>query len=101
MAKKCMIEKEGKRKRMAKQYGKRRAALKATIKDKDTAMEERFDAVMKLAALPRNGAKVRQRNRCELTGRPRAVYRKFKLCRIKLRELGSSGQIPGLVKSSW
>ena len=101
MAKKCMVEKEGKRKRMAKQYGKRRAALKATIKDKDTAMEERFDAVMKLAALPRNGAKVRQRNRCELTGRPRAVYRKFKLCRIKLRELGSSGQIPGLVKSSW
>lgn len=101
MAKKCMVEKEGKRKRLEKQFSKRRTALKATIKDKDTSMEERFEAVMKLAGLPRNGAKVRQRNRCELTGRPRAVYRKFKLCRIKFRELASAGQIPGVVKSSW
>jgi small subunit ribosomal protein S14 len=101
MAKKCMIEKEGKRKRLDKKFSKRRATLKATIKDKDTSMEERFDAVMKLAKLPRNSAKVRQRNRCELTGRPRAVYRKFKICRIKLRELGNSGLIPGLLKSSW
>lgn len=101
MAKKCMVEKEGKRKRMDKQFSKRRAALKATIKDKETPMEERFEAVMKLAKLPRNSAKVRQRNRCELTGRPRAVYRKFKLCRIKLRELANLGQIPGVVKSSW
>lgn len=101
MAKKCMIEKEGKRKRMADKFGKRRAALKATIKDKDTPMEERFEAVMALAKLPRNSAKVRQHNRCELTGRPRGTYRKFKLCRIKLRELASAGQIPGVVKSSW
>ena len=101
MAKKCMIEKEGKRKRLDKKFAKRRAALKATIKAKDTDMDKRFEAVMALAKLPRNSAKVRQRNRCELTGRPRAVYRKFKLCRIKLRELGNNGQIPGLVKSSW
>lgn len=101
MAKKCMIEKEGKRKSLEKKFSKRRAVLKATIKDKDTPMEERFEAVMKLASLPRNAAKVRQRNRCELTGRPRAVYRKFKLCRIKFRELASAGQIPGVVKSSW
>ena len=96
-----MIEKEGKRKRLEKQYAKRRAALKATIKDKDTSMEDRFDAVMTLAKLPRNASKTRQRLRCELTGRPRGVYRKFKLCRIKLRELASSGYIPGIVKSSW
>jgi small subunit ribosomal protein S14 len=101
MAKKCMIEKEGKRKRLEKKHSKRRATLNALIKDKDTSMEDRFQAVMTLAKLPRNSAKVRQRNRCELTGRPRAVYRKFKLCRIKLRELGNNGQIPGLVKSSW
>ena len=101
MAKKCMIEKEGKRKRLEKQYAKRRAALKATIKDKDTSMEDRFDAVMTLAKLPRNASKTRQRLRCELTGRPRGVYRKFKLCRIKLRELASSGYVPGIVKSSW
>ncbi|MDR3449452.1 MAG: 30S ribosomal protein S14 [Alphaproteobacteria bacterium] len=101
MAKQCMIEKEGKRKRLNKQFAKRRAALKATIKDKETGMEDRFEAVMKLAALPRNSAKVRQRNRCELTGRPRGNYRKFKLCRIKLREYGNNGLIPGLVKSSW
>jgi small subunit ribosomal protein S14 len=101
MAKKCMIEKESKRRRLDKKFAKRRAALKATIKNKETPMEERFEAVMTLAKLPRNSAKVRQRNRCALTGRPRAVYRKFKLCRIKLRELGNNGQIPGLVKSSW
>ncbi len=91
MAKKCMIEKEGKRERLDKQYSKRRAKLKATIKDKETPMEERFEAVMKLAELPRNSAKVR----------PRGNYRKFKLSRIKFRELASSGQIPGVVKSSW
>jgi small subunit ribosomal protein S14 len=101
MAKKCMIEKEGKRERLNKKFAKRRAVLKATIKDKETPMEERFEAVMKLAELPRNSAKVRQHLRCALTGRPRGVYRKFKLCRIKLRELASAGQIPGIVKSSW
>jgi len=101
MAKKCMIEKEGKRKRMEQRFAKRRAELKAVIKDQDTSMSERMEAMMKLASLPRNGAKIRQRNRCELTGRPRAVYRKFKLCRIKFRELASAGQIPGVIKSSW
>ncbi len=101
MAKKCMIEKEGKRRRMEKQYAKRRAALKAKISDKETPMEERFEAVMTLAKLPRNSAKIRQRNRCALTGRPRSNYRKFKLSRIKFRELASAGQIPGVIKSSW
>ena len=101
MAKKCMIEKEGKRQRMAKKDAKRRAALKATIMNKDTPMEDRYEAVQKLAKLPRNGAKIRQHNRCLLTGRPRGVYNKFKICRIKLRELGNNGLIPGLVKSSW
>ena len=101
MAKTCMIEKEKKRKSLNKKYAKKRAALDAIIMDKETAMEDRFRAVMKLAKLPRNASVVRQHNRCELTGRPRGVYRKFKLCRIKLRELASAGQIPGIVKSSW
>ena len=101
MAKTCMIEKDKRRRRLNKQYGARRAALKAIISDKETQMEERFTAVMKLAKLPRNSSAVRQRNRCELTGRPRGVYRKFKLCRIKLRDLASAGQIPGVIKSSW
>ena len=101
MAKTCMIEKEKKRKSLNKKYAKKRAALDAIIMDKETSMEDRFTAVMKLAKLPRNSSVVRQHNRCELTGRPRGVYRKFKLCRIKLRELASAGQIPGIVKSSW
>jgi small subunit ribosomal protein S14 len=101
MAKTCMIEKEKKRKRMAEQYKVRRAKLKSLIMDKETSMEDRFGAMMTLAKLPRNSAKVRQRNRCELTGRPRGVYRKFKLSRIKFRDLASSGQIPGVTKSSW
>ena len=100
MAKTCMIEKEKKRKSLNKKYAKKRA-LDAIIMDKETSMEDRFTAVMKLAKLPRNSSVVRQHNRCELTGRPRGVYRKFKLCRIKLRELASAGQIPGIVKSSW
>jgi len=101
MAKTCMIEKEKKRKALTKKYAKKRAALDAIIMDKETSMEDRFTAVMKLAKLPRNSSAVRQHNRCLLTGRPRGVYRKFKLCRIKLRELASSGQIPGIIKSSW
>ena len=101
MAKTCMIEKDKRRRRLAKQYKSRRDKLKATIMNKETPMEERFTAVMKLAKLPRNSSAVRQRNRCELTGRPRGVYRKFKLARIKLRELASSGQIPGVIKASW
>ncbi|MDP9127554.1 MAG: 30S ribosomal protein S14 [Pseudomonadota bacterium] len=96
-----MIEKEKNRKALNKQFKARRLKLKEVIMDKDTTMEDRFTAVMKLAQLPRNSAAGRQRNRCLLTGRPRAVYRKFKLCRIKLRELASSGQIPGMIKSSW
>lgn len=101
MAKTCMIEKEKRRKRLSKQYNAKRTSLKQVIMDKETSMEDRFTAVMQLAKLPRNSAKNRQHNRCELTGRPRGVYRKFKLCRIKLRDLASAGQIPGVVKSSW
>jgi len=101
MAKKCMVEKEKNRARLKKRFAGRRAAFKATIMDKETSMEDRFDAMMKLAKLPRNGAAVRLHSRCELTGRPRAYYRKFKVCRIKLRELASAGHIPGIVKSSW
>ncbi len=101
MAKTSSIEKNNKRKRMAKQYGAKRAKLKATIMNKELPFEERFAASIKLAELPRNSAANRYRNRCELTGRPRAVYRKFKLSRIALRELGGFGQIPGLIKSSW
>ncbi len=101
MAKLSSIEKNNRRARMAKQQSKKRAALKAIVMDKNVTMEERFAAQIKLSAMPRNGAKNRVRNRCAITGRPRGNYRKFKLCRIKLRELGSFGQIPGLVKSSW
>ncbi|MGE3624235.1 MAG: 30S ribosomal protein S14 [Bdellovibrionales bacterium] len=101
MAKTCMIEKEKNRRRLAKKHRGRREKLKAVIMNKETPMEERFTAVMKLAKTPRNSARVRQRNRCALTGRPRAVYRKFKLCRIKLREMASNGQIPGMIKASW
>lgn len=101
MAKLSSVEKNNRRARMAKRLGKKRAELKATIMDKNVSMEERFAAQMKLSAMPRNSAQNRVRNRCEITGRPRGNYRKFKLCRIKLRELGSFGQIPGLVKSSW
>jgi small subunit ribosomal protein S14 len=101
MAKKCMIEKEKYRLRKSKQFGVRRTKLKASIMDKETSMEDRYEAMMKLAKLPRNSAKVRLHSRCELTGRPRGFYRKFKLCRIKFRELASAGQIPGVVKSSW
>lgn len=101
MAKLSSVEKNNRRARMAKRDAKKRGELKAIIMDKEVTMEERFAAQMKLSAMPRNGAQVRFRNRCELTGRPRGNYRKFKLCRIKLRELGSFGQIPGLVKSSW
>ena len=101
MAKKSSIEKNKKRERMAKQYAGRRNRLKAIADDEDLPMEERFAARLKLAELPRNSSKVRIRNRCEITGRPRAVYRKFKLSRIALRDLASTGQIPGMVKSSW
>ena len=101
MAKKSSIEKNNRRKKLAKKYAGRRSRLKAIVMDKTKPVEERFAAVLKLAELPRNSAKVRIRNRCELTGRPRAFYRKMKLCRNQLRELASQGLIPGMTKSSW
>src|SRR5215211_3175541 len=101
MAKKSSIEKNNRRRRLTKKFSGRRARLKAIARDKDKPMEERFAATLKLAELPRNSAASRVRNRCEMTGRPRAYYRKHKLSRIALRELGSKGLIPGLLKSSW
>ena len=101
MAKKSSIEKNNRRRRMAKKFSGRRARLKAIIADKSKPMEERFAATLKLAEMPRNSSTTRIRNRCELTGRPRSNYRKNKLSRIALRELGSKGLVPGLVKSSW
>ncbi len=101
MAKTSTVQKNLKRKKMSKQYAKKRAALKSIIMNKDIAVDERFDAQMKLSKLPRNGAKTRIRNRCELTGRSRGIYRKFKISRIVLRQLASIGQIPGMIKSSW
>jgi small subunit ribosomal protein S14 len=101
MAKTSSIERNRKRERLAKQYAARRAKLKAMTLDEALPLEERFGARLKLAQLPRNSAPSRVRNRCELTGRPRAFYRKLKLSRIALRDLASKGQIPGMVKSSW
>jgi small subunit ribosomal protein S14 len=101
MAKKSAVEKNNRRRRMADRFVAKRTALKAVVMDRDRDPEERFEATLKLAQLPRNGAKVRVRNRCILTGRPRAYYRKFGLSRVALRDLASEGQIPGVVKSSW
>jgi len=101
MAKTSTVERNKKRRRMVKSAAPKRAKLKAIIVDKKTSDEDRFAAVVKLAQIPRNSSKVRIRNRCELTGRPRATYRKFKMARIKLREYASKGMIPGMVKSSW
>ena len=101
MAKKSSIEKNNRRAQLAKQFAPKRARLKAAAKDQSLSMEERFQARLKLAEMPRNSAPTRVRNRCEVTGRPRGVYRKLKMSRIALRELGSAGAIPGLVKSSW
>ncbi len=101
MAKKAMIEREKKRERLVAKYAAKRAELKEIAKDESKSVEERFKARMKLAKLPRNSAENRLHNRCQLTGRPHAYYRKLKISRIALRELGSNGQIPGMVKSSW
>ena len=101
MAKTSSVEKNNRRTKMAKQYAARRAKLKAMAVDDKLPPEERFAARLKLAELPRNSSPTRIRNRCEITGRPRAVYRKFKLSRLALRELASSGALPGVVKSSW
>jgi len=90
-----------KRRKLVEQFAEKRKALKATARDTSKSTEERFAARLKLAALPRNSAENRVRNRCELTGRPRGYYRKMKMCRNMLRELASQGRIPGLVKSSW
>jgi small subunit ribosomal protein S14 len=101
MAKKSSIEKNNRRRALTARDLKKRTELKALIMNRETAPEERIQAVIKLAEMPRNGAKVRIRNRCEVTGRARAFYRKLKVSRIALRELGNQGVIPGLVKSSW
>lgn len=101
MAKTSSVNKNNRRARMVKRLSAKRARLKAVAENRDLAPEERFAARLKLAELPRNSSATRIRNRCELTGRPRGYYRKFKLSRIALRELASAGQIPGMVKSSW
>ncbi len=101
MAKKSAIEKNNKRKRLVAQYAAKRARLKAMANDEKLPMDERFMARLKLAELPRNSAPNRVRNRCEVTGRPRGYYRKFRMSRISLRDLASAGQIPGVIKSSW
>ena len=101
MAKTSSVEKNNRRRKMVKQYANKRAKLKAIVQNKDVTMEERFTAQLKLAELPRNSAKNRIRNRCEVTGRPRAYYRKLKMSRLALREMANLGQIPGMVKSSW
>jgi len=101
MAKKAMIEREAKRQMLVDRYAAKRAALKEIANDESKPMEERFMARLKLAKLPRNSSATRLHNRCQLTGRPHAYYRKLKMSRIALRDLGSMGQVPGLVKSSW
>ena len=101
MAKTSSVEKNNRRRRLVKQYANKRAKLKAIVQSKDVTMEERFTAQLKLAELPRNSAKNRIRNRCEITGRPRAYYRKVKMSRLALREMSNQGLIPGMVKSSW
>jgi small subunit ribosomal protein S14 len=101
MAKKSSVEKNNRRRRMAKQFAGKRSRLKAIIDNRTVSMEERFAAQLKLSQLPRNSAPARIRNRCEMTGRPRAFYRKVRMSRLALRELANKGLIPGMVKSSW
>lgn len=101
MAKVSAIEKNKKKKRLVNKFAKKRGELKAIIKNRDLPIEERFKAQLALSEMPRNGAKNRLRNRCSVSGRPRGNYRKLGVSRIALRELGSKGLIPGLVKSSW
>ncbi len=101
MAKTSQVKRNIKRMAMVKRDKSKRAALKSIVMDRESPVEDRFEASLKLAQLPRNGAAVRVRLRCELTGRSRANYRKFRLCRIALRDLASAGQIPGMVKASW
>ena len=101
MAKVSAVEKNRHRRKLVDRYGKKRAELKAIVMDRSRPIEERFKATLKLSELPRNSAKVRIRNRCEVSGRPRGYYRKLKMSRIALRELGGLGKVPGVVKSSW
>jgi len=101
MAKTSSVEKNKRRRSLAKKYAGKRSRFKAIVSDKNRPLEERFDAAIKLAALPRNGSTTRIRNRCEVTGRSRGYYRKLKMSRIAIREFGAKGLIPGLVKSSW
>jgi len=101
MAKTSSIEKNNRRRRLTKKFAGKRSRLKAISRDKNRPLEERFEATIKLAALPRNGSATRIRNRCEVTGRARAYYRKLKMSRIAMRDFGSKGLIPGMVKSSW
>ena len=101
MAKTSAVEKNKRRRNMVSQQAAKRAVLKATIMNQSLSIEERFKATLKLASLPRDGSKTRVRNRCEVSGRPRAYYRKLRMSRIALRDLGSQGLIPGMIKSSW
>ena len=101
MAKTSAVEKNKRRRKSVAQQATKRAALKAIVMNQSLPSEDRFKATLKLASLPRDGSKTRIRNRCEVTGRPRAFYRKLKMSRIALRELGNSGKVPGIVKSSW
>lgn len=101
MAKKGMIEKNNRRAKLSTQHAAKRARLKAIIMNKDASLEDRFEATLKLAEMPRNGSAIRVKNRCEVSGRPRAFYRKLKMSRIAMRELGNKGLVPGLTKSSW
>ena len=101
MAKKSMVARENKRAKTVARFAAKRAALKAVLKDANASDEEKWEAQVKLQKLPRNASPVRQQRRCHLTGRPHAVYRKFGLCRNKLREAAMRGDVPGLVKSSW
>jgi small subunit ribosomal protein S14 len=101
MAKKSAVNRNERVKKLVKTYAAKRVALKAIANDQSLPLEERFDARLKLAELPRNSSKTRIRNRCEITGRPRGYYRKLRMSRIAMRDLGSAGLIPGLVKSSW
>ncbi|MDG3575666.1 30S ribosomal protein S14 [Rhizobium sp. YJ-22] len=101
MAKTSAVEKNKRRRKTVASQATKRAALKAIIMNQSLPIEDRFKASLKLAELPRDGSKTRIRNRCEVTGRPRAFYRKLKMSRIALRELGNTGKVPGIVKSSW
>ncbi len=101
MAKTSSVNRNEKRRKMSKQADAKRKRLKALVMNKQTTMEDRFTAVLKLAEMPRNSAKTRIRNRCEVTGRPRSFYRKVRMSRIALRDLANQGLIPGMVKSSW